>query len=384
MPTERSSLPARTDSGSMVELVMEAVADQLSPEIQRMEIALARAGDLIAAYAQEYYAEPRMLRIKGPGGSVSVKKFMNVDLEGSYSFQAEAGSGLPRTRAGQIQSIKEMVEMGILDPKEAAMYMPVAGLKGIQTRMVSDEDFANRKIDKLIKGMPLNIPAMQQAVMAVQQTGMDSRTGQFFSSPEEAMAFVQSASLQPFEFENLQVSANVIAEAMKTEEYEKYAPDAQARFQDHFSQLRGAMASATQDDNLRVTLGLDGTVGPTAAAAILNKKGITTVTPDTMMEEPLSTSVYDSVDKPDQDSTGNDMLTEFEQTNMIRQTESEAHLKDAQATAAMAQAQHAAEQGAASATAEERRKEERHQQEMSHKQAAHEAQMKASNVPAKP
>jgi hypothetical protein len=378
MPTERSSLPARTDSGHMVELVMEAVADQLSPEIQRMEISLAKTGDIMAAYAQKYYQEERMLRIKGPGGSVSVKKFMNTDLDGSYSFEAEAGTGLPRTREGQIQQIKEMVEMGVLDPHEAIQYLPIAGLKGVQSRIASDEDFASRKIDKLIKGEPLNPAAMQQAIMAVQQTGQNPDTGDFFSSPEEAMAYVQSAALKPYLFENLQLSMHVVAEAMKAPEFEKYPPEVQSRFEDHFSQLRQTMFSIPQIDpnGVRVTLGLNGTVGPTAAAEILRKKGLYDITPDTMMEEPLETSVYDSVDKADADDAGNDPLTQLDQMLTIQAAQSSSQLKDAKTAQALAHAQGQAEQSAQQKAAEADRQAQLHEQAMTHAEQLHQQKLK--------
>lgn len=381
MPTERSSLPARTDSGHLVELVMEAVADQLSPEIQRMEIALAREGDIIAAYAQHYYQEERMLRMKGPGGSVSVQKFLNADLDGGYSFQTEAGSGLPRTREGQVQQIREMVEMGVLDPREAIQYLPIAGLKGVQKRIASDEDFANRKIDKLIKGEPLNPAAMQAAVQAVMQTGQDPRTGEFFASPEEAIAFVQSAALAPYSFENHQVSMFIVAEAMKTPEFERYGPDVQMRFEDHFSQLQQAMSSVPQSDpdGMKVTLGLRGTVGPTAAAAILQKKGLMDITPDTMMEQPLETSVYDSMDKPDQDSAGNDPLSDFEQMAMVAAQQSANQLKDAKAVHNIATAQHSAEQSARGNEQSQRHAEEAHQQKLRHAEEQHEKKLREQN-----
>jgi hypothetical protein len=362
---------------------MEAVADQLSPEIQRMEISLARAGDLIAAYAQTYYQEERMLRMKGPGGSVSVQKFMNADLAGGFSFQAEAGSGLPRTREGQVAQIREMVEMQILDPREAIQYLPIAGLKGVQKRIASDEDFANRKIDKLIKGDPLNPAAMQQAIQQISQTGQNPQTGEFFQSPDEAMAFVMSAALAPYSFENHQVSMFVVAEAMKTPEFEKYPPETQQRFEDHFMQLQQGMAQGTQDDNLRVTLGLNGTVGPTAASEILQKKGLSGITPEVMMEQPLETSVYDSMDKPDQDEAGNDPLTQMEQANMMAALESQNQLKDAKAVHAIATAQHGAEQDARSKEQSARHAEETHQQKLAHAQEQHEKKLREPSGPAK-
>lgn len=339
LPTERSQLPARTDSGQLVELVQEAVADQISPEIQRMERSLALAGELMAAYAQEFYEEPRMLKIKGPGGSVQVRKFLNADIKGGFSFSAEAGSGLPRTRAGQVAQIKEMIEMGVLDPREAVQYLPVAGLKGIQQRLQADEEMAHRRVEKLLQGEPINVPAMQQAIMQVQSSGQNPMTGEFFSGPEEAMAFVEQAALSPLPHENMQVTMFVIGQHMKSVEFERYPPEVQDRFYQHYSLMQQAQAGAgAASEPVKTTLSLKGTVGPTVAAEILNQSGIQGATPDAMREQPLETSVYDSVDKADADEAGNDPLTDEEKLLSIQQAAATHTLKMAKAEKEMARA----------------------------------------------
>lgn len=319
MPTERGQLPARTDSGQLVELVQEAVADQLAPEIRRMEDALARAGDILVAFAQKYYAEPRLLRIKGPGGGMQVRKFMNQDLAGGFGFQAEAGSGLPRTRAGQFQQIKEMMELGVIDAREALQYMPVAGLKGIQQRLQADEEFAQRRVDKLLKGQPANIPAMQQAIQHVQTQGTNPMTGEFFASQEEAIAFVEQQSMTPLPHENAQVTLYVVGQFMKQQNFDEYPLEVQDHFYKHYAALKQATEQRPMGEPVKTTLSLKGTVGPTVAADILQGSGVQSANPETMAEQPLETSVYDSVDKPDADEAGNDPLSEVEQAMLIDQ-----------------------------------------------------------------
>ena len=337
LPTERSQLPARTDSGQLVELVQEAVADQISPEIQRMERSLALAGELMAAYAQEYYEEPRMLKIKGPGGAVQVKKFLNADIKGGFSFSAEAGSGLPRTRAGQVAQIREMVEMGVLDPREAVQYLPVAGLKGVQQRLQADEEMAHRRVEKLLQGEPINMPAMQDAVMTIEASGMNPMTGEYFSGPEEAMAFVEQAALSPLPHENLAVMMFVVGQHMKSVEFERYPPEVQDRFYKHFALMQQAVSGQSEaTEPVKTTLSLKGTVGPTVAAEILQQSGVQGATPDTMREQPLETSVYDSVDKADADEAGNDPLTDEEKLLSIQQAAATHTLKMAKAQGEMA------------------------------------------------
>lgn len=339
IPTERSSLPARTDSGQLVELVQEAVADQLSPEIHRMEDSLARAGDLMAHLAQKFYEEQRLLKIKGPGGSVQVKKFINADLEGGFSFTPETGSGLPRTRAGQTQQILDMVAAGALPMEEAIPYLPIAGLKGIQARVQADEDFAHRKIEKMLRGEPLNLSAMMQALQAAEM-GMNPETQEAFQSQEEMMAFVEQAALSPHPFENMGVTAGVFAQHMKSVEFERYEPDMQQRFIQHFQMLQDALSSeTTPEDPIRTTLSLKGTLGPTTAAEILQQKGIRSATPETMAEPPLETSVYDSMDKPDADEAGNDPFTEEEKLMSMEREEEKHMLTSARAMQQLSQAE---------------------------------------------
>jgi hypothetical protein len=58
------------------------------------------------------------MKIKGANGSTQVKKFMNADLEGGFSFHAEAGSGLPRTRAGKQDARSSSCSTrGLIDPR---------------------------------------------------------------------------------------------------------------------------------------------------------------------------------------------------------------------------------------------------------------------------
>ena len=336
MPSERSQLPARTDSGQLLDAMQEAVADQISPEIQRMEIALARAGKIMAALAQKYYIEPRLLKIRGPGGSVQVQKFMNSDIAGGFGFEAEAGSGLPRTRAGQIQQIKELVEMGAVSVQDAMPYLPLGGLKSLQARLARDEDYAYRKIDKLVAGEPLNIPALEEAMIDVQQ-GVNPQTGFAFQSAQEIQKYLSDAALQPVQFENWQKSLEIVRDHMLTPEFENYDEETQARFLQHYNALWQTVISMPNvQAPVKTTLSLRGTVGPTVGSEILRNAGIFQANPQTMSELPLDTDVRDYLGAGDHgtgEGSGNHHIEAATQMQTI------AHAQD-QHDLAQAKAQH--------------------------------------------
>jgi hypothetical protein len=360
-PSTRDAIPARSDSGYQLELMQEAVADQMSNEIQRLETALAQAGDMMAALAQRFYIEPRLLKIKGFNGSVQVKKFLNAELDGGFSFHAEAGSALPRNRSGRQQAIMDMVNAKILPPDKALRYLDLADLKAVQARFEADEDMANREHEKLIKGEPISVPAVQaaqkQAMQSVQQAvqaleqGIDPTTGQPLTTDpqqvlmqieQQAQQSVQAAMVAPTPFEDWEAHYDQHTTYMKTSEFENLPLDAQQRFIDHaqatYQQIMAVrQATAALDPRVqpKVNVGLKATTSAPVLQAILNREGVQ-VTEEQIIEPPLETMVYDSIDQPDQSGAANNPLDQHEQMQGMQQAEDEHAVAQAKALADLA------------------------------------------------
>lgn len=313
------SVPPNVEAGVAIDLLQEMATDRLAPTVKLIELALERAGNLMLQLAQKYYIEPRMLKIKGSGGGIQVRKFTQADISGGISVNVEAGSGLPRTRAGRQARIQSYVEMGVIKPDQAYKYLDIADLKGVAKMFQADEDMAYREHDKLIQGMPINAMAQAQALQAV-ESGFNPETGMAWQSPEEAYAFIEQAGLQPLPYENSAMHLDTHGLFLKSVEFEGLPDDAKGRFIQHYSLTLNKIQSETpQEENVRTTLQLKGTIGPTGAAAILSKQGNPEITPDVMAEPPLETWVTDSMDKPDADSAGNDPYTEEERAFQIMQ-----------------------------------------------------------------
>jgi hypothetical protein len=320
-----------------------------------------------------------MLAITGEGGSVRVKSFMRSS--GAYTFHAEAGSGLPRTRTGQMQQLKEMIEMQVISPADALPYMPIAGLKTIQQRLAADEDQALRETDKLIAGQVINTGAYAQAQQAIQAGAPNPDTGQPFQNPGEAQQFLLKQALSPLTYEDLETHLRIHSQYMKSVEFEALGPDVQQRFVQHFMLTRELLFSLPQHDphDMRVTLGLNGTVGPTVAAAILRNKGIMAATPEAMAEPPLETSVYDSTDAPNTDATGNNPLDAMQQQHAMQQQEEQHGLTAAKATAEAALAEKRVSQADtahAHATDAQTMSQAERLQKMRHAEELHQARLK--------
>lgn len=299
------SVPPNVEAGIAIDLLQELSADRLAPTIKLIEKQLARAGQIMLSMAQTYYHEARLLHIRGTGGASQVKKFSKADIAGNVTISVETGSGLPRTRAGRQAQIERWISSGIIPPDKAWKYIDMADLKGLAAQFQADEEQANRELDKLLSGAPINPEAVQEAMGAVNQ-GINPETGEPLESPEQAQDLLFRASLKPKVGENYDVHLDVLGLFMKGVEFEALPIDVRQRVIMHFQltqEARGMLPVQTEPGKLNTNLQIKATLGPTAASKILNQQGVQ-VSPNEMAEPPLETWVSDSVDKPDADASG--------------------------------------------------------------------------------
>lgn len=359
LPSQRDQLPARSDSGYQLELIQEAVADQIAPVIGRIEEALARAGKLMVLLAKNYYIEPRLLKIRGEGGAIQVKKFMNSDLEGGFSFHAESGSGLPRSRAGRQQQILDLVEKQILNPRTALKYLDIADMRGLRAHFEADEDQAYREHDKMVKGEPINMMAVQEAVQAVQMAIQQDP----MAIPEGMIHQVlQEAALQPLVYENKATHLEIHGLYMKSPEFQQLPPEAQQQFMTHYRLTSEAVKGETPPDPKslpKISINARSTTSAPVMGEALRRAGIN-VSDEQVTEPPLETAVYDSVDKPDMDSAGNDPLEDEERLMAMEMQSAEHAQKMSRAAADMTLAQRRAKMDEERVKNQERRADEQH------------------------
>jgi hypothetical protein len=294
-------LPPNVEAGVAIDLLQEAATDRLAPQIMMMEKTLERCGNLMLQLAQQYYTEPRTMIITGSGSKPKIKRFEDADLIKGVSIKVEAGSGLPRTRAGRQARVMQLLQMGILSPTKAYKYMDMADFKGLQMQFEADEEQAMREHERLLEGGIINEEAARQAQEQLMMSMMEAP-----GEPIDPPLLQQSveAGLQPLAFENKAVHMETHAQFMKSAEFESMPLEIKQQFYKHFEFTQQAMSEESSSEGTppRVSLQLRGTVGPTTGSKILSNSGIPGVTPEEMLEPPLETVVFDNLDKPNADN----------------------------------------------------------------------------------
>ena len=402
MPTQRDQLPARIDSAGGIDSIQETVADQLTPTIRRLEASLVRAGMLMAKLAQRYYNEPRLLKIVGPNGSVQSRKFLNADLQGGFSFRAEAGSGLPRTRAGKQMRIEFMLENQLIDQRTALKYLDTADMTGLMAKMQAAEEQAYRTIEKLKKGQPLNVLALQQAEMQIQAFMMDPQAdpdGDGQPDPPEAklqmaQQMLQQAMVAPMPHEDPQVHLDVLTSFMDSTEFEGMQPELQQLFVSRFEAMMNQAASIAQAqatmaapvERPKVSMQVKTTASAPVAGEILREAGVN-VQDEQVAEPPLDTWVTDDVTKPLEQDTANSHMDQLEQEMKAQQAQQQMQQADEQHQLTLAKSIHEVALAKAKADQAQQTTDQQGaaaQQQMHHAEEMHQVRKKQAAKPKAP
>lgn len=316
------SVPPNVEAGVAIDLLQEMATDRIAPIVKLMENSLAAAGQMMLEFAQEYYIEPRLMRIIGSGGSIQVKKFTNADIAGGISIRCRTGSGLPRTRAGKQALILSLVSNGIMQPDEAYKHLDLGDMSGMARMMRADEDQAYREHEKIIRGQPINMVSYSQALEQAEQGQLaDPNTGQPITDPNAMQQALQNAGLQPHPFENFTQHMETHGLFMKSADFESLPMQVQQALETHFMQTLQyylKLPKPVQYEAVRPTLQIKSTVGPTGSADILRRAGVYEITPQVMSEPPLDTWVTDDLTKADAQSSGNTAVQPQQQMQAVQ------------------------------------------------------------------
>lgn len=307
---EQGIAPTGLESGIALDMLQEASTDLVAPIVLDNELSLSRCLEMCLKYAREYYTEERFLPITGESGRAQIVAFQGRGIPSNISIYTEAGSSLPRTRAGRMARVMQLKQMGLMEPGQEWKYMDMPDLKGWKQRAMLDEDQADRENDKMKQMQPLNATALQSASAQV-QTGVNPQTQMPFQGPAEAEHFLQTAAFSTNDFDNHNVHYTTHVNFMKSVSYEALEPQIKNVFEIHIAaHMQAIQAAAPSQDNIRANVAVHSALGPSATAALLQAAGATGITAEMLTEMPLDTVVFDSMDKPgDNPATGGKQAT---------------------------------------------------------------------------
>lgn len=108
--------PTGGASGILVDILRETAEQSHAPDIRRFYRSWNRVYRKRILCAQDVYTETRLLKIRGNGNQIEVKKFKAADMHGNMDVRLELDSGLSTTNVGKNQFILDLIKGNFWGP----------------------------------------------------------------------------------------------------------------------------------------------------------------------------------------------------------------------------------------------------------------------------
>lgn len=130
--------PSGIQAGVAIEQLQESASVRLSGLVRPLEDAIRRIGELWLALEQQYYTEPRMIRVTDPvTGAFSFIEMTPEMINGQWDIEIVAGSTLPRSREARQNLALSLyqVQPPIVDRDWVLDYIEAPGKEAVKMRM---------------------------------------------------------------------------------------------------------------------------------------------------------------------------------------------------------------------------------------------------------
>jgi hypothetical protein len=141
----QGSTPPGVTAATAISYLQEQDDTKLSYTYDSIEEGLEKVAHMTLNYVQQYWDEPRQVKIAGVDGSFDVKAFRGSDLRNNTDIRMEAGSALPTSKAAKQAFIMDLMKMGFIDPQKGLEVMEIGGINKIYENIQADIKQAQRE-----------------------------------------------------------------------------------------------------------------------------------------------------------------------------------------------------------------------------------------------
>lgn len=249
----RAQAPGADTAASALSLLQETDDNFLAPTYDSIELCLRHVGKFVLSNAQQFWDEPRYVKVTGDDSSVDAQILSGADLKNGTDVRVDTGSGLPESKSAKIAVITDWMKNGFISPQLGMQALNMGMLGKIYNLLRIDEDQATREN---LSMRNLDPAQLQQAQMqhdatqaqatdpaAIAQAGGNPFAG--ISDPGIGLqadpAAAQAMQPQPFvafpinSYDNDAVHIEVHKREMKSQGYEAYTPEIKQVFEAHLA-----------------------------------------------------------------------------------------------------------------------------------------------------
>jgi hypothetical protein len=219
----QNDVPGQVEAGKAIQALIERDMARRQSFIAQVAEWHGRVATECLRLVQEYYTEPRLLRIKGRWSPDVIRDFIGADLHGQIDVRVAPGSIEPRTKVAMEQKILAYADRGWITAEQA-----MAAIEGgYASDLVASYELDIGRITRVIARLKTGPEALYgtQDEPAPSRVEIDQVTGEQREVPD----------FMPRIFDNVPVQKSVMEDWMKTEEFESQPPEIQAEAENIYS-----------------------------------------------------------------------------------------------------------------------------------------------------
>lgn len=261
----RAQAPGADTAASALSILQETDDNFLAPTFDSIELCLKHTGKFVLSNAQQFWDEPRYVKVTGEDSSVDAEILYGADLKDGTDVRVDTGSGLPMSKSARIAVVTDWMAKGFISPELGMKALEMGMLGKVYNLLRVDEDQAIREN---LKMRNLDPAELQQGQMQYEQEQaaatpdpaaiMQAGGNPFGAIDDPAIGLqadpAQAAAMQPEPFrafpinsyDNDAVHIEVHEREMKSQGYEAYAPEIKAVFEQHLADHKARASEAAQ------------------------------------------------------------------------------------------------------------------------------------------
>ena len=139
-----TSVPSGT-SATALSFLQEQDDAMLADTTDSLEAAIEKTGALVLSYANQYWDQPRRIKIIGTDGSFDASVLKGSDLNGNTDLRVESGSALPTSKAAKQAFIMDLIKLGAVPIDQALELLEIGGIEKVYDDYLADKHQAQRE-----------------------------------------------------------------------------------------------------------------------------------------------------------------------------------------------------------------------------------------------
>lgn len=144
-------------SATALSFLQEQDDTMLQDTTDSLEAAISKLGSSILSLVNQYWTEPRKIKVLGTDGAFDASAFSATDLRGNIDLRVEGGSALPKSLAAKQAFIMDLLKIGAIQPQDALEMLEIGGIEKIYDDFLADRNQAQRENLRMSAGVGMYV-----------------------------------------------------------------------------------------------------------------------------------------------------------------------------------------------------------------------------------